>query len=121
MFESCAIIGRKQHEKALELYHGPTAPLEDTVDYVHTYVKMPGLNVTDSATGTSTLTPVDGKALIPTCPGAPLGTLCKAAMGDSFAAGTTDGPGMFDFTQGSNTTNPFWNILVDFLHKVNEG
>lgn len=100
MFESCAIIGRKQHEKALELYHGPTALLEDTVDYVHTYVKMPGLNVTDSATG------------------APLGTLCKAAMGDSFAAGTTDGPGMFDFTQGSNTTNPFWNILVDFLHKA---
>ena len=27
-----------------------------------------------------------------------LGHLCTAAMGDSFAAGTTDGPGMFDFT-----------------------
>lgn len=25
---------------------------------------------------------------------------CKPAMGYSFAAGTTDGPGAFDFTQG---------------------
>ena len=25
---------------------------------------------------------------------------CPAAMGYSFAAGTTDGPGEFDFTQG---------------------
>ena len=29
MFESCAIIGRKQHEKALELYHGPTFAFKD--------------------------------------------------------------------------------------------
>ena len=40
---------------------------------------MPGLNVTE-----------DGKLV---------GNLCSAAVGDSFAAGTTDGPGMFDFTQ----------------------
>ena len=26
---------------------------------------------------------------------------CKPAMGYSFAAGTTDGPGAFDFTQGT--------------------
>ena len=33
----------------------------------------------------------------------------------SFAAGTTDGPGEFDFTQGSNTTNPFWDFVSGLL------
>ncbi len=28
------------------------------------------------------------------------GKTCKPSMGYSFAAGTTDGPGDFDFTQG---------------------
>ncbi|KAG9094626.1 hypothetical protein FRC07_011281 [Ceratobasidium sp. 392] len=35
-------------------------------------------------------------------------------MGYSFAAGTTDGPGAFDFTQGETadgTQNPFWEIV----------
>ena len=36
---------------------------------------------------------------------------CPAAMGYSFAAGTTDGPGEFDFTQGSNISNPFWDFV----------
>ena len=33
----------------------------------------------------------------------------------SFAAGTTDGPGMFGFLQGTTTDNPFWNKVRDFL------
>lgn len=33
----------------------------------------------------------------------------------SFAAGTTDGPGMFNFAQGTTTDNPFWNKVRDFL------
>merc|ERR1719483_693135 len=36
-------------------------------------------------------------------------------MGYSFAAGTTDGPGEFDFTQGANTTNPFWDFISGLL------
>ena len=36
-------------------------------------------------------------------------------MGYAFAAGTTDGPGMFNFEQGTNTTNPFWNFVSDLL------
>jgi len=99
MFESCEIIGRQQFEKAVELYAEPGSPVGSTVDFIHTFVKMPGLNVSDPNTG------------------APLGNLCSAAMGDSFAAGTTDGPGMFDFTQGANSSNPFWHFLVDFVHK----
>lgn len=42
---------------------------------------------------------------------------CLPAMGYSFAAGTTDGPGAFDFTQGTITDNPLWNLVRDFLAK----
>lgn len=38
-------------------------------------------------------------------------------MGYSFAAGTTDGPGAFDFTQGTTSGNPLWNMVRDFLSK----
>lgn len=33
----------------------------------------------------------------------------------SFAAGTTDGPGMFNFAQGTTSGNPFWDKVRDFL------
>ena len=36
-------------------------------------------------------------------------------MGYSFAAGTTDGPGAFDFSQGTTTSNPLWNAVRDFI------
>ncbi|KAH6621743.1 neutral ceramidase precursor [Boeremia exigua] len=40
-------------------------------------------------------------------------TTCPAAMGNSFAAGTTDGPGAFDFVQNDPGApqNPFWNVV----------
>ena len=44
-------------------------------------------------------------------------TTCQAALGYSFAAGTTDGPGDFDFTQSSNSTNVFWKFVSAFLAK----
>ncbi|KAI5808490.1 ceramidase family protein [Peziza echinospora] len=42
---------------------------------------------------------------------------CKAALGFGFAAGTTDGPGFFDFTQNSPGTpsNPLWLLVRDLL------
>ncbi|KAJ7121911.1 Neutral/alkaline nonlysosomal ceramidase [Mycena filopes] len=48
--------------------------------------------------------------------GTKVGT-CPAAMGFSFAGGTTDGPGAFDFVQGDNRTeqNPFWEIVKTFI------
>ncbi|KAF1972669.1 neutral ceramidase precursor [Bimuria novae-zelandiae CBS 107.79] len=38
---------------------------------------------------------------------------CSAAMGNSFAAGTSDGPGAFDFVQNDSgaPNNPFWNAV----------
>jgi neutral ceramidase len=45
------------------------------------------------------------------------GQTCLAALGDSFAGGTTDGPGDFDFEQGVNNThtNAYWNFLASFI------
>ncbi|EGI57362.1 Neutral ceramidase [Acromyrmex echinatior] len=40
---------------------------------------------------------------------------CVPAMGYSFAAGTTDGPGSFAFEQGTTTSNPLWNTVRNFL------
>lgn len=37
-------------------------------------------------------------------------------MGHSFAAGTTDGPGLFSFKQGDTMpNNPLWNVLANAL------
>ncbi|KAF4468134.1 alkaline ceramidase [Fusarium albosuccineum] len=43
---------------------------------------------------------------------------CPAALGYSFAAGTTDGPGFFDFKQGDSgdpDASPLWGIVSKFL------
>jgi neutral ceramidase len=72
MFDSTEIIGQRQVDSATALFE-TTKDLGGGIDFKHAYVKMPGLAVTDPVTG------------------APAGTLCSAAMGDSFAAGTIDG------------------------------
>ncbi|KAH9250065.1 hypothetical protein BASA81_012111 [Batrachochytrium salamandrivorans] len=40
---------------------------------------------------------------------------CKSALGYSFAAGTTDGPGAFDFYQGETRGNRFWETIRNFI------
>lgn len=45
------------------------------------------------------------------------GRACKAAMGMSFAAGTTDGPGAFDFKQGDTNGTAFWRLVRNFITK----
>ncbi|KAK4412383.1 Neutral ceramidase 1 [Sesamum alatum] len=40
---------------------------------------------------------------------------CPAAMGFAFAAGTTDGPGAFDFKQGDDSGNAFWRAVRNLL------
>ncbi|KAL2045226.1 hypothetical protein N7G274_002309 [Stereocaulon virgatum] len=48
---------------------------------------------------------------------------CPAALGYSFAAGTTDGPGAFDFKQnntGSPNANPVWALVRGFLREPSE-
>lgn len=98
MVESTQIIGDKQFKFARGLMDATTASVEEVsgpIDYRHSFVRMTSLNVT-TADGT-------------------VKTLCSPAMGYSFAAGTTDGPGMFNFAQGTTTDSPFWDKVRDFL------
>lgn len=97
MFESTQIIGDKQYQFAKQLMAQATEEVTGPIDYRHSFVDMSTLNVTLSS----------GDQV----------TLCTPAMGYSFAAGTTDGPGMFDFTQGTTTGNIFWNKVRNFLSK----
>jgi neutral ceramidase len=102
-FESTKIIGNKQVEAAWQLYEDVknSKVLSGPISVRHTFVDM--MNTTVSGQYTST-----GK----------IGTTCRAAMGYSFAAGTTDGPGDFDFKQGMNKTgNPFWDFISSFIAK----
>jgi neutral ceramidase len=107
MFDSTRIIGLKQFEKAHELFDqdiDSMEALEGPVQFVHQFVDMPEytLEVQDSTGNKQNV------------------KLCKPAMGYSFAAGTTDGPGAFDFTQGTTSGNPFWNMVSSILAKPSE-
>lgn len=95
-FESCRIIGGNQAQMAIDLYDAATTQLQGPIAYVHTFVNMEGLAVSGEYTTTGNNE-----------------TTCYAALGDAFAGGTTDGPGDFNFHQGTNTSNPntLWNEL----------
>jgi neutral ceramidase len=51
-------------------------------------------------------------------PGGAQAQTCPAALGYSFAAGTSDWPGAFDFTQGDSgapSANPLWQVVSSVL------
>jgi neutral ceramidase len=96
MFESTKIIGQKQYEKAKSLFDSATTKIEGPLGFVHQYVDMSNVQL-QTSNGTV--------------------TTCKPAMGYSFAAGTTDGPGAFDFQQGITKATPFWNLVRDFMKR----
>jgi neutral ceramidase len=103
-FESTQIIGTKQFKKALELYDTATEVVSGPIEFRHTFLNIDRIAVQPNYTST-------GKPE----------TTCRAAMGYSFAAGTTDGPGDFDFHQGMNKTgNPFWDFIKNFIKKPSE-
>ena len=101
MFESTEIIGRKQFEKADELLDAVLADKERNrlasgrVRFRHSFLDMSNLSVS-----------LENGETVHTCP---------PAIGYAFAAGTTDGHGAFDFKQGHNSSNPFWNMVGSFL------
>jgi neutral ceramidase len=96
MWDSTEIIGRKQFEMAVNLLHSSnTTVLEAEVSFRHSFVDFSNLNIT-----------LDNGDMVSTCP---------AALGYGFAAGTTDGPGTWNFQQGANSSNPFWDVLSHFL------
>ncbi|KAK4482411.1 hypothetical protein RD792_009566 [Penstemon davidsonii] len=103
-FESTRIIGERQFKKAVELFSAASEQLNGKIDYRHSYVDFSKLNVTVSKQG-------GGTNVVKTCP---------AAMGFAFAAGTTDGPGAFDFKQGDDKGNAFWKVVRNLLKNPGE-
>ncbi|ETE59986.1 putative neutral ceramidase C, partial [Ophiophagus hannah] len=80
MFQSTQIIGRHIYSNAKEIYTKASKEIYGPISSVHRWVDMSNVTVQLNSTHT--------------------GKTCKPALGYSFAAGTMDGPGMFNFTQG---------------------
>lgn len=74
--------------------------LTGSVGFIHQFIDMPAQSGTFFNEGTNRVEPFRG---------------CRTAMGISFGAGTMDGPGGFNFTQGDTSGNPFWEAVRDFL------
>ncbi|MCG3120429.1 MAG: Neutral ceramidase [bacterium] len=75
-FDSTAASGRRQYQKALELYTAASALLKGGVNYRHAYVDFSNVTVAPQWTD-----------------GANAGRTCPAAIGLSMIAGTEDGRG----------------------------
>eukprot|EP00249_Psilotum_nudum_P007748 c20791_g2_i1 orf=53-2179(+) len=100
-FGSTKIIAERQFKKAVDLFQTASEKLVGSLDYRHEYVDFSNLEVALSPKG-----PGNGGELTTTCP---------AAVGFGFAAGTTDGPGAFNFKQGDNQGNAFWRMVGKLL------
>ncbi|KAL9371596.1 hypothetical protein Peur_036736 [Populus x canadensis] len=98
-FESTRIIGERQLKKAVDLFNTASEKLNGKVDYRHSFIDFSQLEVTLPKQG-------GGSEVVKTCP---------AAMGFGFAAGTTDGPGAFDFKQGDDKGNAFWRLVRNLI------
>lgn len=97
-FESNRLIGQAQFEATRTVMENSNmTAVSGSVKSVHVYLDM--------TTYTFTL------------PNGTLARTCPAALGYSFAGGTTDGPGAFDFIQGDNSSsqNPFWEVVKRFI------
>ncbi|CAK7265818.1 hypothetical protein SEPCBS57363_001772 [Sporothrix epigloea] len=99
---SCYEMGRRQYAGALDIYNNlsiSSIPVVGTsVKSYHFYQNMSFFQFQ-----------LPNGSTVQTCP---------AALGYSFAAGTTDGPGAFDFTQadsGSPNASPLWAVVSNLL------
>lgn len=120
MFESTKIIAHKQFSKALELYnnktthikiYGPVGSILEHIDMTSQEVPLyeAALNLANRS-----LNPEQG---LPRIGLNETFKTCRAALGYSFAAGTTDGPGAFDFYQSQRDGKSYWNLVRDCLHR----
>ncbi|KAK0142597.1 Neutral ceramidase [Merluccius polli] len=95
MFESTRIIGHNIYKKAKELYGKAEEEVTGSLHAAHQWVNMTDVTVQINSTHTA--------------------RTCKPALGHSFAAGTTDGGGELNFTQGAVEGDPFWDGIRDAL------
>lgn len=104
---SCYEIGKRQFEPARRLYDGLDREgsfiAGSSVKSFHTFQDMSNYSF-----------PLRNGSYVRTCP---------AALGYSFAAGTSDGPGAFDFTQNDPNTpsaSPIWRVVSGALKAPSE-
>lgn len=97
-FESTRIIGDRQYKKAVDLFTTASEKINGKIDYRHTFLNLSNIEVS--------IPSINGQEVVRTCP---------ASMGFAFAAGTTDGPGAFDFSQGDDKGNAFWKLVRNLL------
>lgn len=84
---STKIIGERQFQKAVDLFSAAKEEINGKIDYRLVYLNFTNIEVV-----------IDGNRMVKTCP---------AALGPGFAAGTTDGPGVFGFQQGDSEASTF--------------
>ncbi|KAI8930853.1 hypothetical protein NX059_011870 [Plenodomus lindquistii] len=94
--KSCYEIGSRQYAGAKAILDSAASSftsISGSVRSFHTFVDFSNYTFT-----------LSNGSVVHTCP---------AAMGNSFAAGTSDGPGAFDFVQNDPgaPSNPFWNLV----------
>lgn len=87
----------------MELFSKATEQLKGTVGYRHSYIDFSKLEVSLPKVG-------GGTEVVKTCP---------AALGFAFAAGTTDGPGAFDFKQGDDQVSEKLLVIFFSIYKKN--
>ncbi|KAG9242545.1 neutral/alkaline nonlysosomal ceramidase-like protein [Calycina marina] len=99
---SCYEIGKRQFEPARDLFDNldkEGIPISgSSVKAFHTFQSMSNFTF-----------PLKNGTYVQTCP---------AALGYSFAAGTSDGPGAFDFTQndpGAPSASPVWHMVSGLI------
>ncbi|KAJ9658601.1 hypothetical protein H2198_003619 [Neophaeococcomyces mojaviensis] len=105
---SCFEIGKRQFEAAKAILASPSMKQIElsSVSSYHIFANLSSY---------SFLSPFNQSRILQTC---------SAALGYGFAGGTTDGPGAFDFRQGTNDTdddspalkNPLWKAARGFVH-----
>jgi len=100
--KSCYEIGKRQFQGAKNILDSAQfTAISGNVRSFHTFVDFSNFTFT-----------LSNGSVVRTCP---------AAMGNSFAAGTSDGPGAFDFVQNDPgaPSNPFWNIVGSAISPPN--
>ncbi|RDW93271.1 neutral/alkaline ceramidase [Aspergillus mulundensis] len=103
--KSCFEIGRRQYSAAKELY----GQMDTEAIRIRRSSQVSSFHLFENLDGYTFQSPFNSSTL----------STCSAALGFSFAAGTTDWPGYFDFTQNDTTPaerNPLWYIARGFLH-----
>ncbi|RWS01066.1 neutral ceramidase-like protein, partial [Dinothrombium tinctorium] len=71
--------------------------VKDDVQFIHQFIEITSVTVE--------------------LPNGKIGKTCKSAMGYSFAAGTIDGSGQFNFQQSTTRSTFYWNFLRNLIFK----